>query len=129
MLKSPYSQDSADNPYNVGTPKNSWRSPQIWVQIRSCTTERGNLQTVLRGWKDLVPKPDHSVVFQKGRFLNHIPIRTRKVCRRYKRVEKTINTTHSTTKRRILKRYIFLTRIQKLYIHLSQCKYWKMIFC
>ena len=146
MSKSPNSQDSADNGLSFGKLCKIWQTakkthitcgytkelpecPQIWVQIRNCTTKQGILRTVLCRQKDLVPKLDHSVVFWNRRFLNHVLIRNRKVWRQYKRVEKTINTTHWTRNRGILNRYIFLTRIQKLSVYLSQCKSQKMIFC
>ena len=66
---------------------------------------------------------------EMGDFSTTFPSGPGKVWRRYKRVEKTINTTHWTRKRGLLNRYIFLTQIQKLSVYLSQCKSQKMIFC
>ena len=145
MLKSPNSQDSADDGLGLGKLCKIWQTAKkthiTCGYTKELPKESTNLGSDTKLCYQTGKSPDCSTRMErfgtktgsqcgipKREISQPSSHRTRKVWRRYKRVEKTINTTHSTTKRRILKRYIFLTQIQKLSIHLSQCKYRKMIF-
>ena len=146
MSKSPNSQDSADDGLRLGNLCKKWQTAKMTHKTCGYTKElpkeSTNLGSDMKLYYQMGKSPDCSMWTERfgTKTGSQSGILKREISqphshqdqespRWYKRVEKTINTTHLTTKRWILKRYIFLTPIQKLSIHLSQCKYWKMIFC
>ena len=145
MLKSPNSHDFADNGLSLGKLCKRWQTANkthiTCGYTKELPKESTNLGSDMTLYYQTGKSPDCSTWMEgfgtktrsrcgipNERICNDVPIRTRNVWRRYKRVEKIINTTHWTTNWWILKRYIFWTRIQKLSIYLSQCKSQKMIF-